>query len=592
MDLDLKISLTEGRKIESVKDIEEARRSLFERTGNMRKDREFVRLAFEKALSNPNILREIKEDPTCLIQSAFTVVDKNKKTLPFFLNEVQKDFLRVFRERGGEKPYFILKGRQQGFTSLITAIQLAYSLVTKNFAGLTVADCGDNSVSIFNDKAKRIYNNLPSLLKPHEKYNSAKELFFDNLNSSWRVAVASEDVGRSRTLNFLHLSEVAFYTVDLGRLQGSLLEATAKGSVVVYETTANGFNDAKALWDSGSCINLFYRWWQTAEYREKDLSYLETKDKWLKTRLEFLKGEGLDDYQLAWYARKYQSYLDKNMLKQEYPCSPEDAFVGSSDCLFDKEELLKRLSESEEKGIRGDFRYLKAYDEFGAPYIWDIRFQEDEKGMIVLHSLPVKERVSGGVKSRGYVMGCDTAGLGEDFFTAKVVDCKTRKTVATLRVKHLDEDLYADQLYCLGKTYNDAFIAVETNYSTLSARQLESLSYPNLFRRERGEGQRQVGFETNLKTRPLIIGNLIALFREDSSIECDKETLREMLTFVRGKNGRGEADKGCHDDLVMALAIAQYVASSWDKEVVEREACEDFLSKHFNYENKQKKLLW
>ena len=65
-----------------------------------------------------------------------------------------------------------------------------------------------------------------------------------------------------------------------------------------------------------------------------------------------------------------------------------------------------------------------------------------------------------------------------------------------------------------------------------------------------------------------------------------------MLTFVRGKNGRGEADKGCHDDLVMALAIAQYVASSWDKEVVEREACEDFLSKHFNYEKKEKKLLW
>ena len=137
------------------------------------------------------------------------------------------------------------------------------------------------------------------------------------------------------------------------------------------------------MWDSGSCINLFYRWWQTAEYREKDLSNLETKDKWLKTRLEFLKGEGLDDYQLAWYARKYQSYLDKNMLKQEYPCSPEDAFVGSSDCLFDKEELLKRLSESEEKGIRGDFRYLKAYDEFGSPYIWDIRFQENEKGMIL-----------------------------------------------------------------------------------------------------------------------------------------------------------------------------------------------------------------
>ena len=588
----LKILLVDGGVFESVEDISNARRELFEKTGNIRQDKEFVRLAFEKALSNPKILQEIRDDPTSLIEAAFTVVDKNRKTLPFFLNEVQRDFLKIFKEKGSEKPYFILKGRQQGFTSLITAIQLAYSLVTKNFAGLTVADCGDNSLAIFNDKAKRIYSALPDVLKPHEKYNSAKELFFDKLNSSWRVAVATEDVGRSRTLNFVHLSEVAFYQVDLGRLQGGLLEATAKGSTVVYESTANGFNDAKALWDSGACVNLFYRWWQTAEYREKDLTYLKTSDKWLAHRLDFLRGEGLDDYQLAWYAKKYGTYLDKNMLKQEYPCSPEDAFVGSSDCLFDKEELLARLAEKEEFVLRGDFEYKKSFDEFGAPRISDIKFREDDRGIITLHSLPIAERVSEGVKKRGYVMGCDTAGLGEDYFTAKVVDCKTRRTVATLRVKHMDEDLYADRLYCLGKAYNDALIAVETNYSALSARQLEALSYPRLYQRERGEGVRQSGFETNLRTRPLIIGNLIAVFREDSSIECDKATLREMLTFVRGKNGRGEADKGCHDDLVMALAIAQYVAGTQDGEAVERERQEDFISKNFRFESKNKKLLW
>ena len=38
----------------------------------------------------------------------------------------------------------------------------------------------------------------------------------------------------------------------------------------------------------------------------------------------------------------------------------------------------------------------------------------------------------------------------------------------------------------------------------------------------------------------------------------DRDTLEEMLTFVRSETGKPEAQEGAHDDCVMSLAIAYY----------------------------------
>lgn len=49
--------------------------------------------------------------------------------------------------------------------------------------------------------------------------------------------------------------------------------------------------------------------------------------------------------------------------------------------------------------------------------------------------------------------------------------------------------------------------------------------------------------------------------RENIESFNDKKTLEEMLTFVRNEKGRAEAEEGCHDDLVMSMAIALYARS-------------------------------
>ena len=74
----------------------------------------------------------------------------------------------------------------------------------------------------------------------------------------------------------------------------------------------------------------------------------------------------------------------------------------------------------------------------------------------------------------------------------------------------------------------------------------------------------------------------MAKFRENPAIECDIPTLREMSTFVKKQNGRQEAIDGQHDDLVMSLAIAHYVAGQQSTAWIKPEAPEDdFIKRNF-----------
>ncbi len=593
-------------------DIIAKRKSIWAERNDYEYDQQLVEASVRKILETPSLVDEVQSKPYLLIEIAFYIVDKKKKTVPFFFNDVQRDFLSKYEELGTNKPYYVLKGRQQGFTSLITAMQLAFAITRKNFSGFTLADRADNTIAIFNDKARVVYDRLPELLKPTEKFNSTKELFFDKLNSSWRIATASAQVGRSRTLNFVHFSEIAFYECSLSDMQKGIGEAITEDAFRIYETTAHGFNEAKDLWDSETCYNLFYEWWRTSEYRSNEYQYLDTNDPWLLTRIDVLKEKGLDKEQITWYCKKYDSYLDKNTIKQEYPITPIEAFISSGDCVFDKELLNNQIAkvcnlQAIKKG------YFK-YDKVGTPItnskgniedmewkIDNIEFIESLDGYIAIHEEPQFKFNDDGYKiaKKPYVIGGDTAGSGKDYFTAKVIDNISNKSVATFRKQKIDEDLYAEQIICLGRYYNEALIGIETNYSRHPTRVIQrKYNYPNMYMRERIDKVADVvdkvyGFDTTSKTKPIIIGELVELYRNDPTIECDLDTLKEMTTFVKKDNGKLEAIDGSHDDLVMASAIGHFISSQQSKKWIDIVADEDdVIGENFNIDNNEEFMNW
>ena len=206
----------------TAKQIIKRRKELWKQYHDLEKDREFIESVADYLVSDDGeaIREEVGNNPEYLIEMAFLIVNKDKQTVPFFLNDVQHSFIDDLNQakedyRAGRRlhlKFLILKGRQQGFTSVITAYQLATAIVTKNFAGFTLADNGDNTTTIFEDKAKFPYDSLPEQIKPTEKYNTRRELHFEKLNSRWRVSTAgTKEVGRSKTLNLFHGSEAAFW---------------------------------------------------------------------------------------------------------------------------------------------------------------------------------------------------------------------------------------------------------------------------------------------------------------------------------------------------------------------------------------------
>ena len=482
-------------------------------------------------------------------------------------------------------------------TTVIEAYNLASTISNKNYAGYVLADNAENTETIFEDKVKHPYDLIPAKIKPTEKYSSRRELVFQKpdgkgANSNIRVATAgNRDAGRSKTINFLHISEAAFVD-NLTELLTGLEEALTQDAVGFLESTANGYNDFKELWDmDNNYINLFYEWWETPEYRLRFTSdgtrqelfdaihhvkgitdkAADTKE-WVLSRCKWLwETQGLDAEQINWYYNKWKNKREN--IKQEYPCTDREAFLASGRPYFHIEKLDRRLTEITPPMSRGYFEYSYRYDDELEKKLINnksIRWVEDQRGYIKIYEHP-RDRT-------GYSMGADTASTGVDANYAQVIDY-TYDQKATLEVAN-DEDLFADQMYCLGRMYNWAMIAPEVNHSTHPTKILIEREYRNLYMRTNTPDatmekySQYNGFRTTSANRNDILGVLRTLVRENVSAIKDKATIQQMMSFIIDDNGKPTAEEGKHDDAIMAYAIACHVT---DQQISSTPPQPDFL---------------
>ncbi len=294
---------------------------------------------------------------------------------------------------------------------------------------------------------------------------------------------------------------------------------------------------------------------ESAHYKQIILSFNPVSVlHWLKKRFFDVRDDQVLTHHSTYKGNRFLDQAAVNVLegfREKDPyyyavyCLGEWGVLGKS--VFDAQALTKRLSEAPD-GLLGRFEYYPAAATLkGAKWVDDL-----VDGFIRIYKAPEP--------GRPYVIGADTAGDGSDWFVAQVVDNVTGEQVATLR-QRFGEDLFAHQLWCLGKWYNEALIAVETNFSTYPVRELERLGYGKQYVRERLDEfthklTQSFGFATTEKSRNTILAELIRVVRESPELLNDRDTMMEMLTFVRNERFRPEAQEGAHDDTVMALAIA------------------------------------
>ena len=505
---------------------------------------------------NPCVAREY-------IESCLKIRTKSGAVVPFRLNAAQQKLYAVAKRQQDEgKPVriIILKARQLGFSTLTEALLFHACATRANVNALVVAHREDATANLFR-MSKLFYDELPAPVKPMLRTSNAQELVFENpsrasrgalpgLRSRFRCATAGgRGIGRSDTLQCVHLSEYAFWPEGADGKASTLagiLQAVPSlpGTMVVIESTANGFEDFKERWDAAVAGEndfepVFFAWFENPDYSMPVVPGTE----WTPEERDLKAAYQLTDEQLQWrrwcIANNCGGSLD--MFRQEYPASPGEAFLHSGTGVFDNEQIVLRLERLPGPAGRGEFT--------------DGEWTESETGAITLYEMPEE-----GVP---YVLGGDTAGEGSDYFTAIVIDNVTGRIVAKLRQKYSEPE-YVRQICALGRFYNDALVAIETNFSTYPVMKLQETEYPNQYSREREDTytrqmKKSYGFRTDRQSRPRAIANLVEVFSSHPEWFTDRELLEEMLTFCYNEDHRPEALAGKHDDLVMGAAITYAV---------------------------------
>lgn len=499
------------------------------------------------------------------IESCLKIKTKSGTVVPFRMNDAQRKLYAVAkRQQDDGKPVrlIILKARQLGFSTMTEGLIFHACATRKNVNALIVAHREDATANLFR-MSKLFYDELPAPVKPMLRASNAQELVFENpsklrserearpgLRSRIRCATAGgRGIGRSDTLQCVHLSEYAFWPDGADGKASTLagiLQAVPSlpGTMVVIESTANGFEDFKERWDAAVAGEndfepVFFAWFENPDYSMPVVPGTE----WTPEERDLKAAYRLTDEQLQWrrwcIANNCGGSLD--MFRQEYPASPGEAFLHSGTGVFDNEQIVLRLERLPGPAGRGEFT--------------DGEWTESETGAITLYELP-----EDGVP---YVLGGDTAGEGSDYFTAIVIDNVSGRIAAKLRQKYSEPE-YVRQIFALGRFYNNALVAIETNFSTYPVMKLQEMEYPNQYSREREDTytrqmKKSYGFRTDRQSRPRAIANLVEVFSAHPEWFTDRELLEEMLTFCYNEDHRPEALAGKHDDLVMGAAITYAV---------------------------------
>ena len=342
------------------------------------------------------------------------------------------------------------------------------------------------------------------------------------------------------------------------------------GTMVFLESTANGRGNFFAkMWDrsvkgDSNFETFFFPWWVQDEYEmdgdeitdltpdEKDL--VEVMREGMQIGNEFYKvPEERIQAKLRFRRYKEREFVARpELLLQEYPSTPHEAFIASGSTVFNTKALIHL-----EKNTKEAKTYTIHDDSQRNPYV-----EEDHNGKLKIWDMPDK--------SDEYVIGADVAeGLATgDYSVADVVRVRDMKTVARYRSNLVDPDQFAHILDKLGRFYNWALVGPEINNHGLAVVQrLRDLFYNNLYKREKGLDEvfetptAKFGWKTTSITKPLAIDYLAEAIRENLVKDEDIVFVEEAFSYVRDEKGRTNAETGTHDDTIMAKAIALQL---WD----------------------------
>jgi hypothetical protein len=498
------------------------------------------------------------------------------RTIRFKLNANQQKSMRMLEEQYddiGMCRTIILKARRVGMSSLMDSLGLLHCLARPQAHAKIVAHLQSTAEGLFR-VPRDLVSGLPygntvvdvrtrRIIVPHPDGDSILDI----------STAGSVIGGRGLTLSFVHLSEAAFFPGEDSFL--SLLPAVSDGddTFVAIESTANGrVGPGKAFYDfwnsavagKNGYVPIFLPWLD-------DPACIRPADEAADAPASDIERELMRDFhatkpQIAWFRRtledKCQGLLPKMM--QEYPHTPEVAFVASGDPAFPREEIIYVRSTCEKPLKRGRVRWDPALNR--------VTFEEVRNGLLHIWRPPELRHY--------YYVGADAAtGIEDGDFAAYVVfDGTTGEQVARYADRIHPEHL-ADQLNLIGQYYNKAMVNIELT-GNLGRHALKVLRddyrYNNFYiwkgKDDRKPGARTglplIGWETTSASRRKLFDTFRAGVRsgmrnEEGGLAIYDDALVQQMdnaTFYEGF--MWEVERG-NDDILFAAMLGVIAMSQW-----------------------------
>jgi hypothetical protein len=460
-----------------------------------------------------------------------------------------------------------LKYRQAGVTTVTAgwaSKKLVFAKKERPEKILIIANKLDTSVEMAN-KIKAFVSQWPSWTNAGFSLDKNSQKHYKLTNGCEVKAVAtSKDALRGFTPTILIFDEAAFIEADSDFWSACMASLSTGGKVIVV-STPNGYDAIyyeiydQALRNMNDFKITEMFWYRDPRYT-KDLylvktdnviHYLLNKEEYDKDNIISWGDISFDDRDYiklreimdegykpcsSWFEGMVKKLkYDKRKVSQELECN----FLGSGDNVFDS-VLLQKIRENmitePQTKMMGN-----------ALWIW-------------------KEPVIG----HKYVMGVDVSrGDSEDFSSFQIIDFDTREQVAEY-VGKLPPDTMAEICYKWANMYS-CFVVIDITggMGVSTARKMQEMGYKNLYvdgvdsankwKYDPKALEKIPGINFNNK-RVQIIASFEEVMRHDFKIYSAR-LYNEMNTFIY-ISGRPDHQKGHHDDLIMSIAMATYVAES------------------------------
>ena len=461
------------------------------------------------------------------------------------LRPYQDKFLEVLNS--DKESIVSLQGRQSG-KSISTSIYLTWLFLFR--VNLTIGICANKGklAAEFLNNVKNIFLSIPIWMQ--QGITIWNKGSIENENGTRILTdVPSSDSFRGFTCDVVVVDECAF-------IPASKYDAFADS---VYPSQSSKAWKKNILLSTANGLNHFYQIVKKAKEPKKPDLHI-TKEKLDKIPKESIKSvteennlynveyntssNGFTLYEVDWKdVPRYDkdgNVLDPETFKQQvidkygevyFNQNYANSFIGSSYTLINAESLSKFTST-------------------------DPILKKDN--MLDVFKEPQKKH--------SYILSVDTAKDGQDFFSVHVVDITKFpfEQVASCNIQ-TDYFLMPEYLDDWGKWYNNAYMIIENNDGSGQSvadmmkndYEYENLHYDTVYDavKRRNVKKKYPGFRNTPRTRKLVLDTLKLFIENGNLIVNDFHTIDQFYTFIL-VNGKYQADDGCHDDLVMALAIS------------------------------------